>query len=135
MVCFSNGLVRFKYATVDVPFNAVRTRFNDGSSCVATAHRTDDYMEITARCGYGTNVFEYCYEHDLMHHFLAEKLADRPSPILWGLAHNAPIAEPLSIEEECAVQMAQTWIRNHVRPIVGGVDWHAFKREFLELTR
>jgi hypothetical protein len=66
-------------------------------------------------------------EHELCHLALEEWLHDRPSRILWGLAHGAPLPPHECAYEELAAQALQRFVRAAERPIVGGVDWDALR--------
>jgi hypothetical protein len=126
-------IIQLRYAAVEyIPGGAV-TRFADGASFGAVPHETAHYHVIAHRCGYGDDLLAYCREHEACHLIVEEWLHDRPSRILWGLAHGVPLPPHESAYEEMAAQALQRWVRAHERPIIGGVDWDGMKASAIAL--
>lgn len=111
----------------------MHTQFYDGTKYGAFPHDTQHYHIIAARCGYSDDTWRYCFEHDWVHSFLAEKLCDAPSHSLWALAHNDVPSNVTSVYEEALVQMFQRWMRANERPIIPGLPWSQLKSEALDL--
>jgi hypothetical protein len=110
------------------------TRFPDGAEIGAYPHETCHYAVIAHRCGYGDDLLAYCQEHELAHALTQEFLHDRPSPILWALAHGKTPTGKEAAEEEMFAQAFQRWCRAQERPIIGGVPWDDWKARFLALV-
>jgi len=109
--------------------------FHDAARVESFPHEIPHYYVIAHRTGYGDDLRWYCREHDFFHNFCEEFFHDRPSPVLWSLAHGSEIEN--SAYEELMVQTCQRWVRTNERPIIGGVDWDQFKQQalqYLEIT-
>jgi hypothetical protein len=91
------------------------------------------YHVIAHRCGYGDDLLAYAREHELFHLLVEEWLFDRPSRILWGLAHGRPLGAHDAAYEEMMAQAAQRFVRAAERPIIGGVGWDGLKARALDL--
>lgn len=109
-----------------------RTTFHDGSQWGAFPHDTHHYHVIAHRCGYGDDILRYAQEHEVCHLVAEEWLWDRPSRVLWALAHGDEIAPHDAACEEAVTMTVQRWLRANERPIIGGVDWDGLKRYMLE---
>lgn len=110
------------------------TYFQDGSSIGAQPHPGNHhYRIITARTGLGDDVMAYCRTHELAHLFLEERLHDRPSQVLWALAHGKMLCGADAAYEEIAAQAFQAWVYANRRPIVSGIPWDPLKADFLAL--
>lgn len=103
--------------------------FHDGTSVGAVPQATTDYHVISHRLGYEDDILAYCREHEFAHAFLEEKLHDRPSQVLWSLAHGLSVDDKTHVYEEIAAQTFQKWLRSAERPITSGVDWIQLKKE------
>ncbi len=104
-----------------------RSFFEDGTSYGAEPRPdTPHYRVISHRLGYGDDMMRFCIEHEIYHHLAAEFLLDRPSSILWLLAHEETPHPINAAQEELLVQTCQRWANCNERPIVGGVDWDGF---------
>lgn len=127
--------IRLRHAMVEVEDWGCTSYFADGSSYGATPHPWDhQYHVISHRTGYGFDHARYCVEHELAHHVVEEFLFDRPSRILWGLAHGTPLSGHESAYEEMMAQSLQRFVRASERPIIGGVDWDAMRARFLDVV-
>lgn len=127
-------MIRLKFCTITRAEDGCKVRFHwSGRSCEARPHHTPHYHVIAHRCGYGDDVSAYCIEHEFAHAFIEERLHNRPSVILWSLAHHVELEPEKSIYEEAAAQMFQRWLRANERPILSGIDWDGLKRDALAL--
>lgn len=110
------------------------TFFEDGSEASAWPHWTNPHYTVVAhRLGYGDELLTYTREHDLCHCLIEEALHDRPSRVLWALAHGMVLTGPEAAYEEFAAQALQRWLRANERPILSGIDWDALKDRALTL--
>lgn len=107
------------------------TSFPDGTSCPSTPHDTHHYHVIAHRCGYGDDILRYCQEHDFAHMLIEAFVHERPSRVLWGLAHGEEISAKDALYEELAAQTLQRFVRAGERPIIGGIDWEQLRIAFL----
>jgi hypothetical protein len=126
-------VIRLKYATLTFTEWGCVTRFETGEPVPACPHDTPDYRIIAMRLGHGDDILEYCRWHEACHLLAEERLHDRPSRVLWGLAHGQRLSGHEAAYEELAAQQLQAWLRAGQRPIVSGVDWHSLKRDALAL--
>jgi hypothetical protein len=126
-------IVALRYCEVGWTREGAVTVFHDGSEAETYPHQVPHYSVIAHRLGYGDELLRYCQEHDFFHSFCEEYFRDRPSPVLWGIAHGSSIAISVAAYEELVVQACQRWVRANERPIVGGVDWGGFKSHALAL--
>jgi len=129
-------VIRTRFATVEPqPWGCI-TRFHDGAQVPAQHHPDDHHYHVIAhRTGYAGDTLAYSIEHEVCHLVAEEMLHGRPSRVLWGLAHGAPLAPHDAAYEELATQALQRFVRAAERPIVGGVDWDALKARVLEVMR
>lgn len=126
-------MIRLKYACLAWVPNGCMTLFEDGSEIGACPHDTHHYHVIAHRLGYGDDILSYCREHELAHHMVEEAFYDRPSRVLWELAHGRVLSAREAVYEEGIAQMFQRWLRAGERPIIGGVPWDALKAEAVAL--
>jgi hypothetical protein len=77
----------FKHCWVHASHGYTETVFHDGRSVTAAPEDSDEYRAKAARYGYGDDIHAMSREHEILHTFLAEKLALGSSPTLWALAH------------------------------------------------
>lgn len=121
-------MIELSFAAVEYTDWGCTSRFEDGTKVDAIPHPWDHcYSIIAMRCGYGFDLLAYCQEHELAHHVVGEFLLGRPSPVLWGLAHEQPLPANEAAFEEMMAQALQRFVRAAERPIIGGVDWDALK--------
>lgn len=110
------------------------THFHDGAVAGSCWHDTHHYAIIASRLGYGDDLLAYTREHEFAHNWVAEKLFDAPSAVLWGVAHNAMPTGRQSAYEECFAQTFQRFLRANERPILSGLPkLDAWKAEALDL--
>lgn len=94
-------MIALRHADLKITDAGCVTQFRDGTSFGAHPHPHDHHYHVIAhRCGYEGDVLRYCREHELAHLVVEEWLHDRPSAILWGLAHDAPLSAHDSVGEE-----------------------------------
>jgi hypothetical protein len=126
--------IKLKYAAVSWTDYGCITRFEDGTEVECWPHETPHYRIVAARLGYGDDILAYSREHDAAHSMLAEWMFDKPSPILWGVAHAAELSGPESVGEEATVQAFQAFLRANQRPILSGLpDIDAWKAQALAM--
>jgi hypothetical protein len=125
-------VIAFRFANLEFTPEGCVTRFPDGTSYGAVPHDTPHYHVIAHRCGYGDDLLAYCREHEACHLIGEEWFHNRPSRIIWGLAHNLPPSPHEAAYEEIAAQALQRWVRTNERPIIGGVDWDGLRDFILE---
>jgi hypothetical protein len=127
-------LIRLKHCSIGWTNDGCVTLFGDGTQADSIPHPHDHhYYVIAHRCGYGDDILAYCRQHDFCHAFVEEWLFDRPSLVLWGLAHRKPLSGKSAAYEECMAQAFQAYLRGNQEPIIGGVDWFGMKRAALRL--
>lgn len=121
-------IVELGASTVERTHYGCVTRFDDGSFVNSCFHPQDPHYHVVSnRCGYADDLHAYCFEHEVAHCFLSEKLFFRPSPVLWALAHGRELEGPQAALEEVLVQTFQRWLRAAEQPIVAGVDWFGLR--------
>lgn len=122
-------MIQLRYATLEYTSWGCWTKFADGTGFGAQPNSEQPHYHVIAhRCGYGDDLMRYTREHELCHLLVEEWLHDRPSRILWGLAHDAPLPAHEAVYEEFAAQALQRFVRAAERPIIGGVDWDGLRR-------
>ena len=126
-------MIRLRYALLSPTTQGCITLFEDGSEASSIPHNTPHYHVVAHRLGYGDNLLAYCFEHEFCHSFVEERLHDRPSQVLWAVAHGQTLSGPTSAYEEIAAQVFQRWLRANERPILSGVDWDKLKADALVL--
>jgi hypothetical protein len=127
-------VIRLRYAVLGWTPQGCTTFFEDGTEVSAWPHPDMPHYHVIAhRLGYGDDLLAYCREHEAAHLFVEERLHNRPSRVLWALAHGQRISGCDAGYEEMAAQQFQRWLRANERPIVSGVDWDGLKRDALGL--
>lgn len=126
-------MIELKYSKIAFTDRGCCVFFHDGSCCNAIPHDIPHYHVIAHRLGYGDDRMRYCREHEFAHLFVEERLHDRPSRVLWAIAHDQMLTGPEAAYEESFAQVFQRWLRAHERPILSGVDWDGLKRDALAL--
>lgn len=88
------------------------------------------YHNLAKRLGYGGDIVRYCLEHDFLHSFIEQEVFNRPSPILWNLAHGRDPPEN-TVYEEALVQMFQGFLRSNweMTAVGPGIDWWAIREK------
>jgi hypothetical protein len=104
------------------------TQFSSGQGYGAVPSNDPCYRTLAARLGYGEDLTRYCLEHDFLHSFIEQEVFDRPSPILYALAHDLP-PPPTTAYEEALVQMFQGFLRSDwdMTATQPGLDWCAVR--------
>lgn len=126
--------MQLNYCSIEWTEYGCVTYFEDGSEASAWPAWDDPhYRVISHRLGYGDDLLSYCREHDFCHCVVEQSLHDRPSRVIWALAHGTVLSGPESSYEEFAAQALQRFLRANEWPIVSGVDWEAIKWKALEL--
>lgn len=121
-------MIQLKHCQIEfLPEGRAITHFPDGTKFGAYPHVTNHYFVIAHRLGYGDEINRYCQEHELAHAIAAEWFRDKPSHVIWHLAHGTMMDHGEMIFEEMAAHTIQRWIRANERPILAGVDWDALK--------
>lgn len=122
-------------SVVYVPGVSVHTMFNDGASWGAYPHpEMPHYHVIAHRCGYGDDLWRYCFEHEVVHAYLAERAARLGvQGVVDCLAHGVTPDAAHAAAEEIVVHTVQRWLRANERPIVAGVDWDGMKANLLNV--
>jgi hypothetical protein len=108
-------ILSFRFCTVEIlPHEqTVITRFPDGAMAFACPHDTPEYHAHAIEKTGKDDIFLYCFQHDLMHSLHGE-MHNRPSVVLWALAHDLPTN---TAECEMEEEQAQTLQRNlQMRP-------------------
>lgn len=127
-------MIHTRHAFVSFTDWGCTTLFTDGSTVPAQAHHDDPHYRVIAhRCGYQDDTLAYAREHEVAHLIVEEVLHGRPSRVLWGLAHDAPLDAHDAAYEEAMAQTLQRFVRANEQPIIGGVDWGAMRSRFLEV--
>jgi hypothetical protein len=127
-------VIHLRHCSIEHTPEGCITRFADGSEIASQPHDTHHYAVISHRTGCGDDLLAYCRDHELAHALVEERLHDRPSQILWALAHGHMLTGKEAAYEEIAAQTLQRWVRPNERPIIGGVNWDRLKADFLALS-
>jgi phytoene dehydrogenase-like protein len=127
-------VIRFKYADLYYEEWGTTVRFPDGTEIGSWPHpELPHYHVIAHRLGYGDDLLSYCREHEAAHLFVEEVFHDRPSRVLWALAHGEMLSGKAAVYEESMAQVLQRWVRCNEQPIIGGVNWFVLRDKFLGL--
>lgn len=127
-------MIALRHCTVAWTPEGADTTFQDGAVAGSHWHDTAHYHVIAHRLGYADDLLAYTREHEFCHSFVSEKLFDGPSPVLWGVAHDAMLTGRQSVLEEVFAQTFQRFLRANERPIVSGLPrLDAWKDEALVL--
>jgi hypothetical protein len=122
-----NSIITFSYTP-----EGCRTVYSDGATLDSYPHlEMPHYYVISHRTGYGDDVMAYCREHDLFHHLVACFFGTISSSVLWRSAHSGDDGPIPAAYEEVLVMTCQKWVRANERPIIGDVNWDAFKAKAL----
>jgi hypothetical protein len=128
-------MIRTRFAEVQPADWGCTVTFGDASFCQAQHWpESPHYRVIAHRCGYQDDTLRYAIEHEVAHLIVEEALHNRPSRVLWGLAHGNPLCPKEAAYEECVAQTLQAFVRANQRPIIGpGIDWDAIRARFEEV--
>jgi hypothetical protein len=119
---------QLRHCTVSFHDTFAWTQYTGGQGYGAVPSDDPSYRALAKRLGYGDDILAYCLEHDFLHSFIEQELFDRPSPILYALAHGYP-APSTTAYEEALVQMFQGFLRGDwdMTATQPGVDWCAIR--------
>jgi hypothetical protein len=126
-------VISLKFCSIVWTPEGCDTHFDDGTIAGSKWHDTPHYHVASHRVGLGHNLLAYTRSHDVCHALVEEWMHDRPSQVLWGVAHNKMLSGRKSAYEEIATVAAQRWIHANEEPIISGVRWDAFKAKAIEL--
>lgn len=124
-------MIQLRYCTLEFTDYGAVTRFPDGTEIGAHPHANAHYHVVSHRMGHGDDILAFCRVHELCHSLVEERLHDRPSRVLWALAHGSTLSGRDAAYEEIAAQTLHRWIVSHERPIIGGVRWDEIKADAL----
>ena len=123
------------FCRIDLGDDWISTVFPDGTKYGALPHDTPEYRALTERCGYGSDIWAYCWAHEVAHALIGEVVFRGPSRVVWGCAHGkyAPMAEILA-EESLAIEL-QAFARAGVLPgsSAPGFSWFALRDRYLKV--
>lgn len=85
------------------------TRFPDGTEAHAIPFDDDQYRAHAERSGVGTDVDQYCLDHDLAHCWFGQMACGGPSPVLKSVADGVSIEGDKSDREEEIVKLMQAY--------------------------
>jgi hypothetical protein len=94
----------------------IETTFSDGSTSANWPPADEAFLRIVRECGFD-NPLSYIRDHDLTHAFLAEKMFDAPSPVLWSAAHGGCLGTTESLFEERFVYHWQRYAKGIISPL------------------
>ncbi len=125
--------IRLTFCTASLYKGWCWTAFPDGSGYGAYPHDTAEYRDLAKRLGY-ENSMDYCWEHEVAHSFVSERISNRPSPILQALAHRQRHPD-CTVYEEALVQAFQGFLRGGLpmSATAPDVDWCALRQDALWL--
>lgn len=129
-------MILTRYAAVTPESWGCIVTFDDGTTVPAQHHPGNAHYHVIAhRCGYGDDTLRYCQEHEVAHLIVEEMIHQRPSRVLWGLAHDEPLCPQEAAYEELAAQTLQRFVRANERPIIGAVPWDKLRARFEEVMQ
>lgn len=121
-------MIKLKHCIVEWVSEGVKTTFADDVATTAWPHVHDPHYAVaTRRAGYLDDTMTYCREHDFLHAFLAEELADERSHVLWCSATNETPEPVRAYQEEALVQVFQCWLRADRECLIGEMPYHALR--------
>lgn len=90
---------------VDTPTGETITLYSDGAKHVSNPRADADYLHAARRLGYSPDdagTRQFCVEHDLLLHMLAESLGEHRSDVMWALAHGHALGPSAAKETDRA---------------------------------
>jgi hypothetical protein len=110
-------MISLKYCIVNATNTGVETIFPDDT--ISTNWPPDDeyFRQVVKDCGFNCDEIGYIRHHDLSHAFLAEKMFDKPSPVLWNAAHEIAMDINASLYEERWVYYWQRFAMRIIPPL------------------
>src|SRR4051812_9790434 len=109
-------MVELKYCNLYETQYGARTIFSDAFETSNWPPDDANFHHIVSDCGF-TNSHSYIVDHDLAHCFLAEKMWDAPSPVLWSAAHGLHLERTASLFEERWVYHWQRFSQGLINPL------------------
>lgn len=123
-------LIQLKYCTIELVGTDTVTTFEDSSKCVAIPTPYEYYPGIWADVGCEGEPVRYNFEHEFIHSFLAEKMWDDKSYVVWMQAHDKRMSH-------VGAKFEERWCW-HFHRFLNGLglaveqDWWAWKAEAIE---
>ena len=120
-----------RYCTVTWYDGWCWTEFDEtGEGWGAIPSHDEHYYRLAARLGYGDDIKRYCVEHDTCHSLVEQEVFDRPSPIIWNLAHGLTHPKD-TVYEEALVQFFQAFLRGgwEMTAAAPDIDWWAIREK------
>jgi hypothetical protein len=124
-------MIRLRFAELEYTADGAVTHWPDGTSWGAQPHDAPHYHALAHRLGYAGDILQYCQEHELADHLIAEAFGSH-SPVLWALAHGEQPGPMFAAAEEALAMTLQRYARASEVPLIEGVDWSALKRRILQ---
>lgn len=109
----------------------IETEFPDGSTSANWPPDDDAFMGVVRDCGFA-DALAYIRDHDLAHAFLAEKMFDAPSPVLWSAAHGGCLGKTESLFEERFVYHWQRYAKGITSSLER--EWTLWLPEYQRIT-
>lgn len=123
-------MIVLRFASVEwTPWGCV-SFFHDQTRYGAHPHTTPGYYAVAARLGYQGDTLAYAREHELCHHLIGEAF-DRPSAVIWALAHGQRPEPYAAAAEEALAMTLQRFARCNEQPMIEGVDWSMLRDKLL----
>jgi hypothetical protein len=101
VLTYSNGTI------IQVWPDCVRTILPDGSEVVAAPQDNDAYRATAERLGYGADVRRMCFEHEILHSWVAAHFGLPESPTLGRVARGQGDTSLTGLEEDAVCALAR----------------------------
>lgn len=128
-------MIQLKYCAIEWVDEGVRTSFLDAATTAFPYMDDPRYLVASRRAGYGDDMMTYCREHDFLHAFLSEELADKPSNVLWASAHDTKLLPFVAYQEEALVQVFQCWLRGSRDCLIGEMPYYPLRGKAREILK
>lgn len=128
-----------KYCRVEQTEYGCITTFEDGETSsnwapqdysIGPGHPYEGFVKTANDCGFD-NLLEYIFDHDLSHAFLAEKMFNKPSPVLWAAAHGGCPGDASTLYEERYVYHWQRYVNLIIPPMEEEWPLWAYEYKYL----
>lgn len=124
-------MIELKHCRLEMRPYGIETVFPDGLNSSNWPPDDVSFLRIVSDCGFNDPI-AYIRDHDLSHAFLAERMFDIPSPVLWMAAHCVtPHGGNLGAFEERTVYYWQRFI-SKVGPCIEP-EWKEWAADYLRL--